>query len=118
MMQKRGQEAYRRIPRQEQPKAERRDEIKAPVIRCDDWRKRLRSDSLEMWFDKPEDLFGTPEQLTALGAAGIDLNDQTGKPTFAEAGFKTVVTPQGLLNGLVADSVVAGAGFEPATFGL
>ena len=100
--------------------------------RCADWRQRLRSDfpdearyvvqqligPLELWVDAAEDLFGCPEELTALEAAGIDLSDETGKPAFADCGFKAVVKPRGLLNGLVAESVVAGAGFEPATFGL
>ena len=96
-----------------------------------DWHKRLRSDfpdearyvvqqligPLELvGIDRPEDLFGHPEDeaaLAALEAAGIDIHDQTGKSIFAELGLKAYVRPGGLLNGLVADSFVAGAGLNP-----
>jgi hypothetical protein len=93
--------------------------------RCEDWQKRLRSEyadearfvvqqligPLTLWFGRAEDLFGTEEEREALAAAGFDANDRRGKEglTFEDYGFKAVVTPQGLLNGLGAFNMVAGA---------
>jgi hypothetical protein len=48
--------------------------------------------------------------------AGYDPNDRRGKEgiDLSDYGFTAVVTPQGLLNGLGAFEMVAGAGFEAA----
>ncbi len=93
--------------------------------RSADWRQRLRSDypaearyvveqligPLTLWFGNAEDLeiADAADPTDDRGTEGID---------FSDCGFTAVVRPAGLLNGLVAASLVAGAGFEPATFGL
>ena len=94
-----------------------------------DWRQRLRSDypdetrfvvqqligPLTRWFGYDAGMAAGDEQ----GMENIRPEDLlSGPELFSEMGFQAVVTPLGLLHGLGALSVVAGAGFEPATFGL
>ena len=92
--------------------------------RSADWSRKLRS-------DHPDEARYVVQQLIGPLAlwfnAGLAAGDEQGMENvepedcdsdLSECGFRAVVTPRGLLNGLVAASVVAGAGFEPATFGL
>ncbi len=84
--------------------------------RSADWHQRLRSDypdearyvvqqligPLTLWFGTADDLeiADAAEPTDDRGTEGID---------FSDCGFTAVVTPAGLLNGLVAASLVAGA---------
>jgi hypothetical protein len=93
--------------------------------RAADWRERLRSEYPDEARFVVQQLIGpltlrvgTAEDLETF--EGCDPDDRRGKEEieFEDCGFTAVVTPRGLLNGLVAASVVAGGGFEPPTFGL
>src|SRR5262249_24243265 len=97
--------------------------------RSTDWKQKLRSDypdearfvvqqllrPLKLWFGTKEDIEQGDDLREHYGFA---LRDPENEEELSECGFTAVVRPAGLLNGLVAASLVAGAGFEPATFGL
>jgi hypothetical protein len=111
------------------PMAPDRAELKAALEqRSTDWKQKLRGypeearfvvqqllGPLELWHGRVQDVCATDEDLaTLLDLRGRDLPGQR----FEDLGFTAVIRPEGLLSGLGAFSMVAGAGFEPATFGL
>jgi hypothetical protein len=99
--------------------------------RCADWRARLRSEHpqearyvvqqlvgpLELWVGSRKQ---EREKEKALAALGVTADDSRGKENieWSDCGFAGTLSPLGLLSGLCALNMVAGAGFEPATFGL
>ena len=104
--------------------------------RCEDWRQRLRGDHpdearfvvqkligpITLWEGDEQRL--SVEQLAAFGVVKElppdvkPSREGTDEIPWEDCGFSAVVTPAGLIDGLNAKIMVAGAGFEPATFGL